>query len=194
MYNNRQQKERVAKMNVTEIFLLSLISQSPRYGYEISQFLEETNANLWINISMPYVYRLLKNFEERGWVKARMVESDNRPKKKVFEISSAGKKVLREELTEEKFKIEKIYFNIDVALAVYTITDKSFNLKDLIVNQIKRIEAELEQFNLENTEDKKLSEDALFAMLIIQHRIGFLHSELEWLKKVKSVLEKRING
>ncbi len=181
-------------MNVTEIFLLSLISQSPRYGYEISQFLEETNANLWINVSMPYVYRLLKNFEERGWVKARMVESDNRPNKKVFEITSAGKKTLKEELTEERFKIQNVYFNIDVALAVYAITNKSFNLKALIANQIKQIEAELEQFHLDNAKDKTLSEDAVFAMLIIQHRIGFFQSELEWLKKVQSVLEKRAKG
>lgn len=181
-------------MNVTEIFLLSLISQSPRYGYEISQFLEETNANLWINISMPYVYRLLKNFEERGWVKSKMVESDNRPNKKVFEITSLGKKALKEELSEERFKIENIYFNIDVALAVYTITDKSFDLKALIAKQIKQIEAELELFNLDSTKDNKLSEDAVFAMLIIQHRIGFLQSELEWLKKVQGVLQKRAEG
>ncbi len=178
-------------MNTTEIFLLSLVGQSPRYGYEISQFLTETNANLWINLSMPYVYRLLKNFEDRGWVKARMVESDHRPNKKVFEITSAGKKALKEELTKERFNIEKIYFNIDVALAVYTITDKSFDLKALIENQIKEIEAELEQFNLDNPNNKKLSEEAVIAMLIIQHRIGFLHSELEWLKKVRSILNSR---
>ena len=181
-------------MNVTEVFLLSLIGQSPRYGYEISQFLEETNAKVWINISMTYVYKLLKNFEQRGWVKARMVKSDNRPSKKVFEITSAGKKALKEELSEERFKIENIYFDIDVALAVYTITDKSFDLKNLIAKQIKHVEEELEQFNLESQIDKKLSEDALFAMLIIQHRISFLQSELNWLKKVQGVLENSNKG
>ena len=181
-------------MNVTEVFLLSLINQSPRYGYEISQFLEETNATLWINISMTYVYRILKNFEERGWVKARMVESDNRPNKKVFEITAAGKKALKKELTEERFKVENTYSHLDVALAVYTITDKSFDLQGIIAKQIKQIETELEQFNLDSAKDEKLSEDAVFAMLIIQHRISFLQSELEWLKKVRSVLEKRSGG
>jgi DNA-binding PadR family transcriptional regulator len=181
-------------MNTTEIFLLSMISQSPRYGYEIAQFLDETNSNLWINISMPYVYRLLKNFEDRGWVKAQMVESDNRPNKKVFQITKAGKKALDEELSKGRFKIDKIYFNIDVALAVYTITDKRFNLKALIDNQIDEIEKELEQFNMENMDKEKLTEDAILAMLIIQHRIGFFQSELEWLKKVRSVLNKGIRS
>lgn len=180
-------------MNTTEAFLLSMISQSPRYGYEIAQFLEETNANLWINLSMPYVYRILKNFEDRGWVKAQMVESDNRPNKKVFQITKNGKKALAEELTKERFKIDKIYFNIDVALAVYTITDKSFDLKALIENQISEVEEELEQFDLD-MDKEKLSEDEILAMMIIQHRIGFFQSELEWLKKVKSVLNKGANS
>lgn len=178
-------------MNTTEIFLLSLVNQSPRYGYEISQFLTETNANLWINLSMPYVYRLLKNFEDHGWVKARLVESDHRPNKKVFGITAAGRKALKEELSKDHFKFEKTYFDIDVALAVYTITDKSFDLKSLIENQIKQIEEELEQFNVDDHHNKKLSEEAVFAMLIIQHRIGFLNSELEWLKKVRSVLNSK---
>lgn len=177
-------------MNTTEVFLLSMISQSPRYGYEIAQFLEETNANLWINLSMTYVYRLLKNFEDRGWVKAQMVESDNRPNKKVFQITKIGKKALEEELTKGRFKIDKIYFNVDVALAVYTITDKSFNLRALIENQIAAVEEELEQFNIDNPDNEKLTEDEILAMLIIQHRIGFFQSELEWLKKVRSVLDK----
>lgn len=177
-------------MNTTEVFLLSMISQSPRYGYEIAQFLEETNANLWINLSMTYVYRLLKNFEDRGWVKAQMVESDNRPNKKVFQITKIGKKALEEELTKGRFKIYKIYFNVDVALAVYTITDKSFNLRALIENQIAAVEEELEQFNIDNPDNEKLTEDEILAMLIIQHRIGFFQSELEWLKKVRSVLDK----
>ena len=177
-------------MNTTEVFLLSMIGQSPRYGYEIAQFLEETNANLWINLSMPYVYRLLKNFEDRGWVKAQMVESDNRPNKKVFQITKTGRKALVEELTKGRFKIDKVYFNVDVALAVYTITDKSFDLKTLIDNQIAAIEEELEQFNIENANQEKLSEDEILAMLIIQHRISFFQSELEWLKKVRSVLNK----
>ncbi|NLW48089.1 MAG: PadR family transcriptional regulator [Firmicutes bacterium] len=177
-------------MNTTEVFLLSMISQSPRYGYEIAQFLEETNANLWINLSMTYVYRLLKNFEDRGWVKAQMVKSDNRPNKKVFQITKIGKKALEEELTKGRFKIDKIYFNVDVALAVYTITDKSFNLRALIENQIAAVEEELEQFNIDNPDNEKLTEDEILAMLIIQHRIGFFQSELEWLKKVRSVLDK----
>lgn len=177
-------------MNTTEIFLLSLIGQSPRYGYEIAQFLEETNASLWINLSMPYVYRLLKNFEGHGWVKARTVESANRPNKNVFEITSAGKKALNEELKRDRFGIDKTYFNMDVALTVYTITDKSFDLKGLIEKEIKQIEEQLEQFSLDNMKSKKLSEEAVYAMLIIQHRISFLHSELEWLKKVQSILKR----
>ena len=81
-------------MNTGEIFLLSLINQSPRYGYEIAQFLEETNANLWINMSMPYVYRLLKNFEDRGGCLPDWWSRRNRPHQKVFAITPRGEKAL----------------------------------------------------------------------------------------------------
>ena len=169
-------------MNISEIFLLSLISQTPRYGYEIAHFLEETNASLWVNISMPYVYRLLKNFEDHEWVVVKAVEStNNRPNKYIYEITEAGRHALLENLTTDKFVNDKVFFDMDVALAVHTIIGKNFNLLDAVESRILKIEDEIDSFNVDSIEKPDLSEEAAMAMLIIEHRICFLHSELEWL-------------
>jgi DNA-binding PadR family transcriptional regulator len=176
-------------MNNSEIFLLSLINQSPRYGYEIAQFLEESNASLWLNISMPYVYRLLKHFSDEGWVASQVVESENnRPNKNVYEITEQGREVLFTALTTGQFTLDRIFFGMDVVLAVYTITGKNFLLDDLIQAQIHKNEAELKRFNLNTIQKGELSSDAAIAMLIIEHRIEFLKAELEWLKKVKTTI------
>jgi DNA-binding PadR family transcriptional regulator len=175
-------------MNNSELFLLSLINQSPRYGYEIAQFLEESNAGLWINISMPYVYKLLKSFEERGLVSAQVVASKNRPNRTMYQITAQGRNALLANLKEGQFIGDKIYFNSDVALAISAITNIDFNLPQLIADQIERVKTELAQFNLPVMEEPEVAPDVKMAHLIIEHRIIFLKAELEWLKKVQSAI------
>ena len=57
--------------------------------------------------------------------------------------------------------------------------------------KIKKIEEELGQFDLEKIQMAEKTDEALAAILIVEHRIGFLQSELLWLKKVKKVLQER---
>jgi DNA-binding PadR family transcriptional regulator len=175
-------------VNNSELFLLGLVNQSPRYGYEIAQFLEETNAGLWINISMPYVYKLLKSFEERGWVSTQVVASKNRPNRTMYQITNAGREALLENLKMGQFIEDKIYFSADVALAISAITNIDFNLPRLITNQIERVKAELDQFDLQVMEDPEVTPDVKMAHLIIEHRIVFLKAELEWLEKVRDTI------
>jgi DNA-binding PadR family transcriptional regulator len=176
-------------MNTSELLLLSLINQQPRYGYQIAQFLAETNAPLWVNVSMPYVYRLLKNFETRGWVAARIVEStNNRPNKTMYEITKKGQAALSDKLANWNVTSDKIYFGMDVAMAVYTITSGSFNLPALIQAQIDHIEKELAQYEHYQFDSIELTSEASMARLIIEHRIFFLQSELDWLKKASTKL------
>lgn len=176
-------------MNNSELFLLSLINQAPRYGYEIAQFLEESNAGLWLNLSMPYVYRILKSFEAKGWVHSRLVESDrNRPNKNIYELTESGRSALAETLAEADYSDDKIYFGMDVALAVYTITGRSFDLPALIRNRIKQVTEELNQFTANDTQ-ADLTADETMARLIIEHRISFLRAEVEWLGKVQNILD-----
>jgi DNA-binding PadR family transcriptional regulator len=178
-------------MNNSELFLLGLINQSPRYGYEIAQFLEESNASLWINISMPYVYRLLKSFENEGWVLAKQVESHNRPNKNVYEITTKGRAALLSAINENDFGTDRIYFGMDLALAAYTLVEQKFDLIRVFDEKVQKIEDELGQFDLEEIRNAEDTDDATAAILIIEHRIGFLQSELAWLKKVKKTLVAR---
>jgi DNA-binding PadR family transcriptional regulator len=178
-------------MNNSELFLLGLINQSPRYGYEIAQFLEESNASLWINISMPYVYRLLKSFEKEGWVMAKQIESFNRPNKNVYEITVRGREALLSAIKENDFGPDRIYFGMDLALAAYTLIEQKFDLISLFDEKIKKVQDDLTQFDIEGLSQAEDTDDAVAAILIIEHRIAFLQSELEWLKKVKKTLAER---
>jgi DNA-binding PadR family transcriptional regulator len=175
-------------MNNSEIFLLGLINQSPRYGYEIAQFLAESNAGLWINISMPYVYRLLKGFEEDGLVSATVVESKNRPNRTMYQITDKGRNTLIDNLKAGQFINDKIYFSSDVALAVAAITNIDFDLPRIIAAQIKKVKEELDLFDLKAMEGSELSADVKMAHLIIEHRLFFLRAELEWLGKVQDTM------
>lgn len=180
-------------MNNSELFLLSLINQNSRYGYEIAQFLEESNAGLWINISMPYVYKLLKSFEERGLVSTQVVASKNRPNRTMYQITAKGYEALLDNLKAGQFIEDKIYFSSDVALAISAITNIDFNLPQLIANQIERVKTELDQFDLQVMEDPEVAPDVKMAYLIIEHRIVFLKAELEWLKKVQETIDVRLS-
>jgi DNA-binding PadR family transcriptional regulator len=181
-------------MNNSELFLLCLINQNPRYGYEIAHFLEESNAGLWINISMPYVYRLLKNFEMEGWGAANQVESGNRPNKNVYQITEKGRDALFSAIQKNDFGTDRIFFGMDVALAAHTLIEEKLDLMPLIEWKIKKLNEELGQFNLEGIRHSELTDDEVMAILIMEHRVGFINSELEWLKKVGLTLSKRNNN
>ena len=75
------------KKGVLELCVLSLLSKSDRYGYDVSEFLSRH-----IDISDGTVYPILRKLKNDGLVTTYLVEESGGPPRKYYSLSELGKK------------------------------------------------------------------------------------------------------
>lgn len=93
----RPWRERSFQKGNLKYIILDLISEKPRYGYEIIRALENLSQGMY-SPSAGAVYPTLQMFEEMGYINATQSEG-----KKVYAITSEGSQFLKEKsiYTEE---------------------------------------------------------------------------------------------
>ena len=70
--------------------LLGLISYQPMTGYEIKQFFDSSIAHFW-NAELSQIYPALKALEDAEFVIKHVEVQENRPNRKIYEITDAGR-------------------------------------------------------------------------------------------------------
>jgi DNA-binding PadR family transcriptional regulator len=58
-------------------------------GYEVKQFFDSSVQHFW-NAELSQIYPTLKALEENGWVEMHVEQQQNRPNRKVYEITEGG--------------------------------------------------------------------------------------------------------
>jgi DNA-binding PadR family transcriptional regulator len=75
--------------------LLALLAKEPAHGYELKLALEQTFGRAYPSPNIGQIYVTLKRLEQDGLVCSRDVEQTARPNKRVYELTPAGREVLR---------------------------------------------------------------------------------------------------
>ncbi|RLB15893.1 MAG: hypothetical protein DRG82_10540 [Deltaproteobacteria bacterium] len=75
----------------TEYALLGALRSGSKHGYEILQFFEACLGSTWY-VSTSQLYALLKRLEGRGWLRSFVEVQETRPSRRVFSLTSKGKK------------------------------------------------------------------------------------------------------
>lgn len=76
-------------MNTKEL-LLSVLMSGPATGYDIKKTMENEVSTL-LDVSLSNLYPALNELATEGFVTFKKVEQDNRPNKKVYELTDAGR-------------------------------------------------------------------------------------------------------
>lgn len=76
-------------MNTKEL-LLSVLMSGPATGYDIKKTMENEVSTL-LDVSLSNLYPALNELATEGLVTFKKVEQDNRPNKKVYELTDAGR-------------------------------------------------------------------------------------------------------
>jgi len=82
-----------------EYILLGLL-RKPRSGYELKDEFDAGVANFW-PAELSQIYVTLKRLTERGWLADRVEPSDKGPDRRVYRLTAAGRRALREWLSGE---------------------------------------------------------------------------------------------
>ncbi|MCX7022183.1 MAG: PadR family transcriptional regulator [bacterium] len=82
----------------TEIAVLGLLAESPRYGYEIDSEIKNRGINHWGKVAISSIYYLLNKLEKMGYVTFKYHKEGKYPMRKVYSLTPAGRAVLEEQL------------------------------------------------------------------------------------------------
>ncbi|RBQ18151.1 PadR family transcriptional regulator [Spongiactinospora rosea] len=74
--------------------LLALLAKEPAHGYELKQALEQIFGTAYPSPNIGQIYVTLGRLEKDGLVRSVGVEQSNRPNKKVYYITAAGREAL----------------------------------------------------------------------------------------------------
>ena len=76
-----------------ELLILSLVETRPRHGYEISKLIEQRSGGA-VRFYAASLYPLLYRLEKRAWIKGRWVEKSGQRRRRYYQLTSEGQKVL----------------------------------------------------------------------------------------------------
>jgi PadR family transcriptional regulator PadR len=76
-----------------QLSILSLLSEEPLYGFEISKRIEERTAGA-LRFTLASLYPMLYELEKKRWIEGRWEANQSGRDRRVYSLTPAGKKEL----------------------------------------------------------------------------------------------------
>ena len=167
----------------TEYVLLGALFLGPKHGYEIMQFLESALESTW-QVSTSQLYVLLKRLEHDGLLESNLETQETRPSKRVFSLTSKGKKAF---LAWLRIPVEHIR-DLRIEFLAKLFFFQSFSLNggnELIKAQVTSLKA------IKKKLQKNKRESEAFRKLVLEIKLLTIETWQEWLhKKAKPFIRK----
>jgi DNA-binding PadR family transcriptional regulator len=174
------------------IVLLGMLTEQPRYGYEIKQTFEEGSFAEYMKISGGGLYYTLHKLVEEGYITERTVEREsNYPDRHIYEITPEGKQyfvaLLRETLSDKK---SRAFFDpIDAALHFGMMLPTN-EVVARLQGQLDLSRSKLMQLELLHSVFQKVGDKFNpYASLILEHAIHRIKSDMSWIESIKKRIE-----
>lgn len=164
--------------------LLALLAKEPAHGYELKQALEQTFGAAYPQPNIGQIYVTLGRLENNGLIRGQDVSQSNRPNKRVYEITDAGREELAKWFEEPSGgpRVRDEFF-LKLVLAPETgVTDRL-----ALINKQRRhyLNTMRGLSRLAAAEDR----DNRVAQLLIEGAMLHLQADLDWLERCQEELE-----
>ncbi|MBB4914499.1 PadR family transcriptional regulator [Streptosporangium saharense] len=163
--------------------LLALLAKEPAHGYELKQALEQIFGRAYPPPNIGQIYVTLGRLEKDGLVRAVDVEQSNRPNKKVYYLTAAGRDALDIWVDEpsEGPRVRDEFFMKLVLAPMTGIADRM-----ALINRQRRHYLGLMR-DLNELADRTDREDYV-ALLLIEGAMLHLQADLDWLERCQEDL------
>jgi DNA-binding PadR family transcriptional regulator len=171
--------------------LLGLLLSGPSHGYELArQFSTDSALGDVIHLSPSHLYALLGRLERDGMIAGEQQEAGNRPTRRVYHLTSAGREAILQWLDEpvDHPRDMRIEFPLKFYLARLLDPQRAADLVEQQRRTFKAYIQRLEELPLGGaTED-----DMAFRAAMRAGRIGRAQAALDWLDdSAESLLARR---
>ena len=84
---------RELKKGSAELLILALVEDRARHGYDIGKLIEQRSGGS-LKFAVASLYPLLYRLEKRGWIEGRWTEKAGQRRRRLYRLTSQGRKVL----------------------------------------------------------------------------------------------------
>ncbi|MFI6452883.1 PadR family transcriptional regulator [Streptosporangium amethystogenes] len=163
--------------------LLALLAKEPAHGYELKQALEQIFGSAYPSPNIGQIYVTLGRLEKDGLVRVVDVEQSNRPNKKVYYLTAAGREVLEAWVDEptEGPRVRDEFFMKLVLAPMTGIADRM-----AMINRQRRhylgLMRDLNELAGRTDRDNRA------ALLLVEGAMLHLQADLDWLERCQEEL------
>ena len=93
---NTRALDRELKKGSAELLILSLLDARPRHGYDLSKLIDARSGGT-LKFHIDSLYPLLYRLEERGWIKGTWVEKPDERRRRFYQLTAKGRRVLAQQ-------------------------------------------------------------------------------------------------
>jgi DNA-binding PadR family transcriptional regulator len=168
----------VSQPLTTEYALLGFLRQQPMHGYEIHQQLSDpTGLGLVWRLKQSRLYALLAKLEDRDYVTTTVEPQENRPPRKVFELTESGQQAFLDWVQRPVERGRR--FRLDFLAKLYFAHREGETVAwSLIEGQQAACQSWLEE---QQAQAAGLQASAPFDWLVHQFRVSQIEAMLNWL-------------
>ena len=162
--------------------LLALLAERPRHGYELKSAFDALLQGSW-PLNIGQVYTTLGRLERDGLVSHEVVEQQERPDRKVHELTAVGEKELRRWLDEPAAEPARLKDELYLKLLVHTIVDHEDAAA--YIREQRRL---LLDTLADVTASQADADGGIAASLLLEAAALHLEADLRWLDRCEDVL------
>ena len=167
-------------MTDAELTILSLVAETPRYGYEIQQVIDERGLREWLTIGFSSLYYILNKLERQHMLTSQLQPEGRGPARKVYSITEAGRGVLQTAVSDLLRQPRSLGSGFELGLA---------NLGALKPRQVYVVlhhhhidlKQGLEQVEKAWARHQEDPPEGHHITALYTHSIAMMRSELEWM-------------
>lgn len=169
--------------------ILGILTVMPMTGYDLkTQAFDQSVAHFW-QADQSQIYRTLSNMEAEGWVEYRLEVQEDRPNRKVYHLTEAGRAELARWLhTKQPLPVNREAFLVQLFFG-WTLTNET--LLELVAGQraghAARL-AEFEQIPVPALDKPDIDRMRTLWRLTLELGVAVEQTYLDWLDKCTAVI------
>ena len=87
-------------MSKVDLVVLGFLKRKPEYGYEIIQLIKKHHIDVWADIKLTTVYKVLQRLQLKKLISGKLEYDPKNPPKTVFSINEKGSDYLKKLLSD----------------------------------------------------------------------------------------------
>jgi DNA-binding PadR family transcriptional regulator len=174
-----------------EVAVLGSLAEEPCYGYDLLDRMRERSMRFWAEVGKASVYQTLGRLEVRGLVSGRAQEGSEGPDRRVYRITKAGQRRLREGLGERFGELAPYETQAGLALGFLHLLPPA-EARRAVDTRVRSVRELLDSLGAERDRSSaSRGAERRIAISMLERQEALARAELDWLRTFRASLGQR---